>query len=144
MEFTKEDFLQANEAFAHYQKMEHFIKDLVKDKMFYQKMLTQLILNEINDYAQIRAASQTLCEACHFCDMSLKERIKPLTSKERAIRKFGWKFDIDSLLYASSGMMGALKDFRTRQFLDDARECVQSYGEYRHYDDLLWGWSGDQ
>lgn len=83
-------------------------------------------------------------EACHFCDMSLKERIKPLTSKERAICKFGWKFDADSLLYASSGMIGALKDCRTRQFLDDVRECEQLYGEYRHHDDLLWGWSSNQ
>lgn len=83
-------------------------------------------------------------EACHFCDMSLKEEIKPLTSKERAIRKFGWKFDVDSLLYASSGMMGALKDFRIRQFLDDVRESERLYGEYRYYDDSLWGWSGNQ
>jgi hypothetical protein len=82
-------------------------------------------------------------EACHFCDMSLKEGVKPLTLKERAIRKFGWKFDKDSLLYAS-GVRGALKDCMTRQFLDDARECEQSYGEYRYYDDLLWGWSGNQ
>ena len=85
-----------------------------------------------------------LKEVCHFCDMSLKEGIKQLTSKERAIRKFRWKFDTDSLLYASSGMMGALKDCRTRQFLGDVSDCEHLYGEYRHYDDLLWGWSGNR
>lgn len=134
MEFTKEDFLQANEAFGYYQKIEHII----------QKMFTQRIFNMIHDYAQMHAASQTLYDVCHFCNMSLNERVKPLTSKERAIRKFGWKFNTDSLLYASSGMIGALKDCRTRQFLDDVRECEHLYGGYKHYDDLLWGWSGDQ
>jgi hypothetical protein len=85
-----------------------------------------------------------LKETCHLCDMSLKEGIKQLTSKERAIRKFRWKFNTASLLWASSGIMGALKDCRTRQFLDDVRECERLYGEYRYYDDLLWGWSGNQ
>ena len=119
----------------------------VRDRLFVESILEGKIsryklamFEEVCHFYDI----SLLKEVCHFCDMSLKERIKPLTSKERAIRKFGWKFDIDSLLYASSGMMGALKDFRTRQFLDDVRECVQSYGEYSHYDDLLWGWSGNQ
>lgn len=125
-------------------RYEHFVKDLVSDKMFYQKMFTQLLLNKIHDYARMRTASYTLYEVCHFCDMSLKEGIKQLTSKERAIRKFGWKFDIDSLLYASSGMMGALKDCRTRLFLDNVSDCEHLYGDYRYYDDLLWGWSGNQ
>ena len=64
-------------------RYEHFVKDLVSDKMFYQKMFTQLLLNKIHDYTRMRTASYTLYEVCHFCDMSLKE--------ERVIRDYGWK-----------------------------------------------------
>jgi len=114
-----------------------FIESILEGKMLRYKLA---MFEEVCHFYDI----SLLKEACHFCDMSLKERIKQLTSKERAIRKFGWKFDTDSLLYASSGMIGALKDCRTRQFLDDVRESEHLYGDYRHYDDLLWGWSGDQ
>lgn len=116
-----------------------FIESILEGKMSRYKLA---MFEEVCHFYDI----SLLEEVCHFCDMSLKERIKPLTSKERAIRKFGWKFDKDSLLYASTGMMGTWKDYRTRtrQFLDDVRECEHLYGEYRYYDDLLWGWSGDQ
>lgn len=114
---------------------EHFTDEWINDSLFIESIWQEMM-------SSYKPAM--LKEVCHFCDMSLKEGIKQLTSKERAIRKFRWKFDTDSLLYASSGMMGALKDHRTRQFLDDVSNCVRLYGEYRHYDDLLWGWSGNQ
>ena len=112
-------------------RIDEWIRDTLVMESIWQEMMSSYKL------AMLKGA-------CHFCNMSLKERVKRLTSKERAIRKFGWKFDTDSLLYASSGMMGALKDCRTRQFLDDVRESEHLYGDYRYYDDLLWGWSGNR
>lgn len=124
--------------------LEYWIQDRLFENFIWQNMVSEF-------------KPAMLEEVCHFCDTScigecdpnadwesLESLLQYLrnytndsseenqsypTKNEIALKKYGWKFDKDSLLYASSGMMGIWRDYRTRQFLDGVRECEQLYGE---------------
>jgi hypothetical protein len=126
--------------------LEHWIRDRLFENFIWQNMVSEF-------------KPAMLEEVCHFCDTScigecdpnadwesLESLLQYLrnytndsseenqsypTKNEIALKKYGWKFDEESLLYAYPPFSDMKKNLNARKFLEDINDAQQWFGEYK-------------